>query len=122
MYNCKSVCEPLIFPELQTGTSQNEQQSTLPPLRVDYVAQRAATLPPKCRVHAWFQFVAEKNTIQGNVEREVDSYLRRKYETHIRGIEMVHKEDLDLVCAGIKLLSIACPIRVCMRSRHKPTV
>lgn len=31
------------------------------------------------------------------MEREVDSYLRRKYETSIRDIEVVHKEDLDLV-------------------------
>lgn len=27
----------------------------------------------------------------------MDSYLRRKYETSIRDIEVVHKEDLDLV-------------------------
>lgn len=31
------------------------------------------------------------------MEREVDSYLRRKYETSIRDIVVVHKEDLDLV-------------------------
>ena len=36
-------------------------------------------------------------TEQDNMEREVDSYLRRKYETSIRDIEVVHKEDLDLV-------------------------
>lgn len=29
----------------------------------------------------------------------MDSYLRRKYETHIRNIEVVHREDLDLVSA-----------------------
>ncbi len=31
------------------------------------------------------------------MDREVDSYLRRKYESSIRDIEVVHKEDLDLV-------------------------
>lgn len=31
------------------------------------------------------------------MEREVESYLRRKYEASIRDIEVVHKEDLDLV-------------------------
>ena len=51
--------------------------------------------------------------MQGNVEREVDSYLRRKYETHIRNIEMVHKEDLDLVCVSSKLLSVVCYILLC---------
>lgn len=34
---------------------------------------------------------------QDNMDREVDSYLRRKYESSIRDIEVVHKEDLDLV-------------------------
>lgn len=28
---------------------------------------------------------------------EVDSWLRRKFEGAIREVEMVHKEDLDLV-------------------------
>ena len=36
------------------------------------------------------------------MDREVDSYLRRKYESSIRDIEVVHKEDLDLV--GGKLI------------------
>lgn len=37
---------------------------------------------------------------QDNMEREVESYLRRKYEASIRDIEVVHKEDLDLVRAA----------------------
>ena len=41
------------------------------------------------------------------MDREVDSYLRRKYESSIRDIEVVHKEDLDLV--GLhKISSSAC--------------
>lgn len=36
-------------------------------------------------------------TEQDHMEREVDSYLRRRYETSIRDIEVVHKENLDLV-------------------------
>ena len=42
-------------------------------------------------------------TEQDNMEREVDSYLRRKYETSIRDIEVVHKENLDLV----RLISVS---------------
>ncbi|DBA81285.1 TPA: hypothetical protein ACH3X2_006902 [Trebouxia sp. C0005] len=34
--------------------------------------------------------------VKDNMDREVDSYLRRKYESSIRDIEVVHKEDLDL--------------------------
>lgn len=33
------------------------------------------------------------------MDREVDSYLRRKFESSIRDIEVVQKEDLDLVGA-----------------------
>lgn len=45
------------------------------------------------------------------MDREVDSYLRRKYESSIRDIEVVHKEDLDLVglhkisCSACRKLS-----------------
>ncbi len=42
---------------------------------------------------------------QDNMEREVESYLRRKYETSIRDIEVVHKEDLDLVRHTSKSIS-----------------
>lgn len=43
------------------------------------------------------------------MEREVDSYLRRKYETQIRDVEVVHKEDLDLVSvAAMHASMIAC--------------
>lgn len=38
--------------------------------------------------------------MQPGVEREVDSYLRRKHETHIKNVEIVDKEDLDLVRAA----------------------
>ena len=33
---------------------------------------------------------------QGDMEREVDSYLRRKYENAFRDVEIVEREDLDL--------------------------
>ena len=35
--------------------------------------------------------------MQDNMDREVDSYLRRKYESSIRDVEIVQREDLDLV-------------------------
>ncbi|KAL3134068.1 hypothetical protein ABBQ32_008497 [Trebouxia sp. C0010 RCD-2024] len=40
--------------------------------------------------------------VKDNMEREVESYLRRKYEASIRDIEVVHKEDLDLVALSQK--------------------
>ena len=48
-------------------------------------------------------------TDQDNMEREVDSYLRRKYENSIRDIEVVHKEDLDLV----RLISLLRSVTGC---------
>ena len=38
------------------------------------------------------------DVVKDNMEREVDSYLRRNFEASIRDIEVVHKEDLALVC------------------------
>lgn len=34
--------------------------------------------------------------LQGDMEAEVDAYLRRKYTTAIRDVETVFREDLDL--------------------------
>ena len=45
---------------------------------------------------------------QDNMEREVDSYLRRKFESSIRDIEVVHKEDLDLVWQASQPTSTYC--------------
>ena len=42
---------------------------------------------------------------QDNMGREVDAYLRRKYENSIRDIEIVHKEDLALVSVHIQQLN-----------------
>ena len=33
------------------------------------------------------------------MELEVEAYLRRRYEGEIADIEIIEKEDLDLVCA-----------------------
>ena len=50
--------------------------------------------------------------VQGDMEAEVDAYLRRKYTTAIRDVETVLKEDLDLKnhLSGLKrkLLKV-CP-------------
>lgn len=35
--------------------------------------------------------------VQEKVEMDVESYLRRRYESQIANIEIVEKEDLDLV-------------------------
>lgn len=35
--------------------------------------------------------------LQDNMELEVEAYLRRRYETQVADIQIVHKEDLDLV-------------------------
>ena len=35
--------------------------------------------------------------MQENTELEVDAYLRRRYEGQISNIEIINKEDLDLV-------------------------
>lgn len=35
--------------------------------------------------------------LQGDAERDVEAWLRRKYEGRIREVEVVLKEDLDLV-------------------------
>lgn len=37
-----------------------------------------------------------ENCVQGDMEAEVDAYLRRKYTTAIRDVETVFREDLDL--------------------------
>lgn len=37
---------------------------------------------------------------QDGTERDVDSWLRRKFEGRLRDIEVVQKEDLDLVGGG----------------------
>jgi hypothetical protein len=50
------------------------------------------------------------------MEFEVEAYLRRRYEGEIADIEIIEKEDLDLVCALIRMFNlpyyIAC-IRKC---------
>ena len=35
--------------------------------------------------------------VQDNSESEVEAYLRRKYEGRIKSVEIVEREDLDLV-------------------------
>jgi len=38
--------------------------------------------------------------LQDDLEMEVDSWLRRKFEGVLREVEVVHREDLDLVRRG----------------------
>ena len=38
--------------------------------------------------------------MQNGQEHEVDAVLRRKFEGRFRDIEVVEREDLDLVCAA----------------------
>lgn len=42
----------------------------------------------------WWSFC---RTLQDNMETDVEAYLRRRYENDIANIEIVEKEDLDLV-------------------------
>lgn len=45
-----------------------------------------------------FSFVVTSvSTLQEKMEMDVESYLRRRYEGQISDIEIVEKEDLDLV-------------------------
>ena len=41
--------------------------------------------------------------LQDDMEREVEGYLRRKYEANLQNVEMVWREDLDLVRGAVKL-------------------
>lgn len=45
--------------------------------------------PPHSRSH-----------VQDDLEMEVDSWLRRKFEGALKEVEVVHREDLDLVGCG----------------------
>lgn len=45
----------------------------------------------------YFYAAYNGSRLQENTELEVDSYLRRRYEGQIANIEIVNKEDLDLV-------------------------
>ena len=47
--------------------------------------------------------------LQDKMELEVEAYLRRRYEGEISEIEIIEKEDLDLVCASLCMFnSIFC--------------
>ena len=41
--------------------------------------------------------------LQNDMEREVEGYLRRKYEANLQNVEVVWREDLDLVRGAVKL-------------------
>ena len=43
---------------------------------------------------------AAVSPMQNGQEHEVDAVLRRKFEGRFRDIEVVEREDLDLVCAA----------------------
>ena len=40
------------------------------------------------------------------MELEVEAYIRRRYEGEIYDIEIVEKEDLDLVCALLCMINL----------------
>jgi len=40
------------------------------------------------------------------MELEVEAYIRRRYEGEISDIEIVEKEDLDLVCALLCMINL----------------
>jgi hypothetical protein len=47
--------------------------------------------------------------LQDKMELEVEAYLRRRYEGEISDVEIIEKEDLDLVCALLcRFNSISC--------------
>jgi hypothetical protein len=47
--------------------------------------------------------------LQDKMELEVEAYLRRRYEGEISDVEIIEKEDLDLVCALLCMFnSIFC--------------
>ena len=60
--------------------------------------------------------------MQDEMEREVDAYLRRKFETAIRNVEEVQMEDLDLKnhLSGLKrtLLKVSLPLFPRFSYRH----
>lgn len=62
------------------------------------------------KLHIWKEF--DLGT-QDDMEREVDAYMRRKFEAAIKEIDLVAKEDLDLKnhLSGLKqkLLKVCKP-------------
>lgn len=40
------------------------------------------------------------------MELEVEAYIRRRYEGEISDIEIIEKEDLDLVCALFGMINL----------------
>jgi len=44
--------------------------------------------------------------MQDKMELEVEAYIRRRYEGEISDIEIVEKEDLDLVCALLCMINL----------------
>jgi hypothetical protein len=49
------------------------------------------------------------------MELEVEAYLRRRYEGEIADMEIIEKEDLDLVCALMRMFNLL--YHICMH--HK---
>lgn len=48
--------------------------------------------------------------VQGDAERDVEAWMRRKFEGRIREVEVVYREDLDLVGTQQHTLSSSCMI------------
>ncbi|PPR80400.1 hypothetical protein GOBAR_AA40313 [Gossypium barbadense] len=75
-----------------------------------FVSQDGSCFKSKFKFRPYF-YAAAKN----KAEMDVESYLRRRYETQIAGIEIVEKEDLDLVSYFIAFVGrvndgrIRCP-------------
>ena len=72
---------------------------------------------PHCSSSIQFISTYSYNTYNGsrlqeNTELEVDAYLRRRYEGQIANIEIVSKEDLDLV-------SVVCLVTLLVTVLHE---
>lgn len=48
--------------------------------------------------------------VQKNMELDVDAYLRRRYEGQIANIQIVEKEDLDMVCVTKSWLLVSANV------------
>ena len=64
-----------------------------------------------CEIERWND-TESAECFQDDMEREVDAYVRRKFETAIKEVELVQMEDLDLKnhLSGLrqKLLRVIC--------------
>ena len=63
------------------------------------------------------QFAASA-LLQDEMEREVEGYLRRKYEANLQDVEVVWREDLDLVRVCVKHAAVPTTKPICRTWRR----